>query len=156
MVRLMQSARCASSRKLLCMILNVVSHVTAHDSHVVCFVLHEESPALHLMLWGSQSSASYMACGSPQNGDKVLSGIPSPLATQMRTCWPAGLALVFFFFLSKMKSHPGTLIVNGESTMSLPVSRKEGGTVLEGSHLLKTPLPSLPKKSCRTLRGVGP
>ena len=33
--------------------------------------------------------------------------------------------------------------------------RKERGTVLEGAHLLKTPLPSLPNKSCRTLRGVG-
>ena len=45
--------------------------------------------------------------------------------------------------------------MDGESTMSLPVSRKEQGTVLEGSHLLKTPLPSLPTRSCRTLRGVG-
>ena len=55
---------------------------------------------------------------------------------------------------SRSKRQPGALIVNGESTTSLPVSRKERGTVSEGSHLLKTPLPTLPNKSCRTLRGV--
>ena len=45
--------------------------------------------------------------------------------------------------------------MDGKSTVSLPVSPKERGTVLEGSLLLKTPLPNLPNTSCRTLRGVG-
>ena len=45
--------------------------------------------------------------------------------------------------------------MDGESATSLPVSRKKRGSVLEGSHLLKTPLPSLPNKSSRTLRAVG-
>ena len=34
-------------------------------------------------------------------------------------------------------------MTDGDSTMSLLVSRKERGTVLEGSHLLKTTSPSL-------------
>ena len=45
--------------------------------------------------------------------------------------------------------------MDGKSTASLPVSRKERGTVLEGSHLLPPPLPSVPDESCRTLRGIG-
>ena len=45
--------------------------------------------------------------------------------------------------------------MDGESTTSLPVSRKERGTVLEESHLPQPPLPGLPNKSCRTLKGVG-
>ena len=45
--------------------------------------------------------------------------------------------------------------MDGESTTSLPVARKERGTVLEGSHLLTFPLPNLPNKTCRTRRGVG-
>ena len=42
-----------------------------------------------------------------------------------------------------------------QSQASLLVSRKERGTVLEGSHLLQTPLPNLSDKSCCTLRGLG-
>ena len=38
-------------------------------------------------------------------------------------------------------------MVDGKSTTSLPVSRKERGTVLEGSHLLKTPLPSFSQQA---------
>ena len=44
--------------------------------------------------------------------------------------------------------------MDGESTASLLVLRKERVTILEGSHLLRTPLPNLPNRSCHSLKGA--
>ena len=60
------------------------------------------------------------SAGSPQHGQRALPH--------------------FYFFWLVKENKVTQSSYSGESTASLPVSCKEQGTVLEGSHLLTTPL----------------
>ena len=65
---------------------------------------------------------------------------------------PSGFFPVYFWVGQGGEGNPGVL----QRTANPPRAPLcQAGTVLEGAHLLTTPLPSLPDKSCRTLWGVG-
>ena len=63
---------------------------------------------------------------------------------------------IYFGGWSRRKRQPRTLTVDCESTASLPVSRKERGTVLEGPHLLNPPLPRLPNRAAAPSGALSP